>query len=311
MINLKHAPAILAIVREGSITAASKKLYVSQPALSQTIKQVEEDLGTPIFRRDMHRIELTHAGKLYVEAVQEMLTIDRNLHTCINESKGEVFGEFTMGISAQRGIQLLPQVLPEFMRRYPHVKIRLQEEGSARLERMTMEGVCDLSFVTTNSKNNRMHYILIKNEHLVLVAAKTTALAHRYPDGATLDISQAREESFVSMMEGHSVRILQDEMFSRYGMNPHILLETNNMEAAKSITARSNAVFLVPSVYVSDAMVDRYRVNIYQISNVEFERHFYLCYRKGMRLTNYEKDLVRIVCNKLEVECNLPEDGED
>ena len=308
MVNLKHAPAIMAIVREGSLTAASKKLYVSQPALSQTIKQVENDLGAPIFRRDVHHIELTHAGELYVEAVQEMLTIDRNLHARVEDSKDEVFGEFTLGISTQRGLQLLPQVLPEFMRLYPHVKIKLQEEGSGRLERMTMEGICDIAFVTTISKNNRMNYVLIENEQLVLIAAKTTELAKRFPDGATLDITQARGESFISMMEGHSVRTLQDDLFNRYGMSPQILLETNNMEAAKSIAARSGAVFLVPSVYVPDSMVDRYRVNIYHISNVDYERHFYLCYRQGMYLTNYQKDLVRIVCAKLNVPCNLPND---
>lgn len=308
MINLKHAPAILTIVREGSITAASKKLFVSQPALSQTIKQVENELGAPIFRRDVHHIELTHAGKLYVEAVQEMLTIDRNLHARVEDSKGEVFGEFTLGISTQRGLQLLPQVLPEFMRLYPHVKIKLQEEGSGRLERMTMEGICDIAFVTTTRKTNRMQYVLIENEQLVLIAAKTTALAQRFPDGATLDLSEARGENFVSMMEGHSVRTMQNSLFDRYGMQPHILLETNNMEAAKSIAARSNAVFLVPSVYVPDSMVDRYRINIYHISNADFERHFYLCYRTGMYLTNYQKDLVRIVCQKLGVPCNLPRD---
>ena len=64
MINLKYAPAILTIVQEGSITAASKKLFVSQPALSQTIRQVEEELGAPIFTRNTRHIELTHVGTL-------------------------------------------------------------------------------------------------------------------------------------------------------------------------------------------------------------------------------------------------------
>ena len=186
--------------------------------------------------------------------------------------------------------------------------MKLREEGSGRLERMTMEGICDIAFVTTISKTNRMNYILIENEHLVLIAAKTTNLAQRFPDGTTLDITEARNESFVSMMEGHSVRSIQDTLFERYDLNPRILLETNNMEAAKSITARADAVFLVPSVYVPETMADRRRVNIYQIANADYERHFYLCYRQGMYLTNYQKDLVRIVCAKLNVPCNLPID---
>ena len=59
--NMKHIQYVLTVLREGSITAASKRLYVSQPALSQTIKQIEQDLGAPIFDRSTDPISLTYA----------------------------------------------------------------------------------------------------------------------------------------------------------------------------------------------------------------------------------------------------------
>ena len=142
------------------------------------------------------------------------------------------------------------------------------------------------------------------------VFLKRTAeeLARRFPDGTTLDIAQARDECFISMAPGHSVRTIQDRLFEEYGMHPRILLETHNMEAAKSIAARSGAVFLLPSVYAPDSMVDRYRVHVYPVSNTNFERHFYFCYRQGMYLTRYERDLAQIVCDRLHVPCTLSED---
>ena len=73
--NIRHIQYVLSILREGSITAASKKLFVSQPALSQTIKQIEQDLGAPIFDRNTDPISLTCAGQKYVEAAQRMLDI--------------------------------------------------------------------------------------------------------------------------------------------------------------------------------------------------------------------------------------------
>ena len=154
MINLKYAPAILTIVQEGSITAASKKLFVSQPALSQTIRQVEEELGAPIFTRDTRHIELTHVGKLYIESVRQIQMIDQSLHARVSDSKDEVVGTFRLGISVQRGLQLLPLVIPEFIARYPLVRIQLREEGSGMLERRVLEGQCDLGFVTTASKRD-------------------------------------------------------------------------------------------------------------------------------------------------------------
>ena len=309
MINLKYAPAILTIVQEGSITAASKKLFVSQPALSQTIRQVEEELGAPIFTRDTRHIELTHVGKLYIESVRQIQLIDQNLHARVSDSKDEVVGTFRLGISLQRGLQLLPLVIPEFIARYPLVRIQLREEGSGMLERRVLEGQCDLGFVTTASKRDQLTYALIENEQLMLVAATTTELARRFPDGTPIDIAEAQHENFVSMTEGHSVRAIQDKLFEKYGLSPQILLETHNMEAAKRIAARANAVFLVPSAYVSNTIEDRELMHIYPITNAEFAHHFYVCYRKGKHLPRYELDFVRLVCSVLGTESPL--NGQD
>lgn len=302
--NFKHIQYVLTVLREGSITGASKKLFVSQPALSQTIKQIEQDLGAAIFDRSTDPISLTSAGQRYVEAAQQILDIDRNLRAHIAETKKEIHGRMRVGISAQRGIQLLPQVIPEFSRRYPFVRIELVEHGSDTLERLTAEGQCDLSIITTNEKPNRLRYVLIENEQIVLLAARSTKLAHRFSDGEAIDITEAKDERFVSMLEGHSVRTIQDRLFQRHHISPAILMETNNMEAAKHVAARSDAVMLIPSVYVSNSLDLHYRAQCHPILDNDYERHFYLCYRKGMYLTRYMEDFARIVCEKLGVPFN-------
>ena len=70
-----------------SSTAASKKLFISQPALSQVIKNVEDELGALLFEKDGNRLKLTYAGELYVEYGQQMLDIDRNLHMRIADMR--------------------------------------------------------------------------------------------------------------------------------------------------------------------------------------------------------------------------------
>lgn len=308
MLNLKYLPAIEAILQEGSITAASKKLYVSQPALSQTIKQVENELGSPIFRRGVTPIALTYEGELYLQAAQRMLDIDRSLHAQVADAREEFHGEFSLGISYQRGLQLLPQVLPEFMRLYPNVKVNLVEYGSDQLERLTLAGQCDMAFLTTSGRRGGLQYTLIENEKLVLMAARTTALARRFPDGTAVEITEARDEAFVSMKPGHSVRLIQDRLFQRYGLSPRILLETGSMETAKAITARMGAVFLVPDAYVGARARERTRAHCYPVLGNDYERHFYFCLRQGMYLATFQRDLVRLVCQKLNVPFRLPKD---
>ncbi|MBQ2833117.1 MAG: LysR family transcriptional regulator [Clostridia bacterium] len=299
--NMKHIQYVLTVLREGSITGASKKLYVSQPALSQTIKQIEQDLGTPIFDRSTDPISLTYAGQKYVDAAQKMLDIERNLRTQISEMKDEVHGRIRVGISVQRGLQLLPQVIPEFSREYPFIKVELVEHGSDTLERMTSEGHCDLALIATSEKPNKLNYVLIENEQVVLMAARSTQLARRIPDGTPIEITEAQNEKFVSMKSGHSVRLVQDRLFAHHHIMPQILMETSNMEAGKHVAARSNAVMLIPQVYVSNSLDLQYRVQCHPILNTDYERHFYLCYRKGLYLPKYMEDFARIVFEKLEV----------
>jgi len=77
--NEKHIQYVLMIAQEGSFTAASRKLYVSQSSLSQTIKLIERDLGAPIFDRNTTPVSLTFAGQKYVEAAQKVVDIRRSL----------------------------------------------------------------------------------------------------------------------------------------------------------------------------------------------------------------------------------------
>lgn len=301
MINLKHLSAILTIIQEGSITAASKKLFVSQPALSQLVKTVEGELGAPLFERDNNRLILTHAGKLYLNAAQAIQAIDNNLHLQVAESKNDICGELHMGISNQRGLQLLPYVIPRFAGMYPFISIKLIEKGSDVLERMVREGQCDIAFVTTTKKNNHLHYILIESEKIVLIANKNTEIAHRFEDGATIDIAEARDEVFISMNNDHSIRVIQNRLFESHGLNPHILLETTNMEAAKAIVAHSNTVFLLPKVYISGESPLRSSISVFNIQNSEYERHFYFCHNRDIYLARYQKDFVNLVCDCLHV----------
>lgn len=78
--NKRHIQYVQTILREGSITAASKKLYLTQPSLSQTIRLIERDLGAPILNRSTIPISLTEAGRKYMEAANQMIDIDRKLH---------------------------------------------------------------------------------------------------------------------------------------------------------------------------------------------------------------------------------------
>lgn len=297
--NLKHAQYVLAVLRAGSMTEAAKQLYISQPSLSQTIRQAEEQLGTPIFNRDTSPMSLTYAGQMFVKTAREVMSIETNLLNEIEEIKKESHGRMRLGFSVQRGMQLLPQVIPDFTQKYPYVRIELHEHGSDTLEQLLCEGVCDLALITTNAKRKELNYILLENEVIVLMADADTDIAKRLPDGATIDITEAAYEAFVTLRHGHSIRAIQDHLFQVNGMKPKVLLESNSLELAKLVAAGARAVMLCPYVYIAQSPQVRAQVHCYPIRDLGYERHLYLCYRKDLYFTRFMEDFLEIIRSKL------------
>ena len=296
--NLKQARCIRAIAQEGGVTAAARKLYVSQPALSQMLRQIEEELGAALFDRSVTPFRLTYAGEKALEAADIILAAHRRLENQMQEIRQENSGRLRLGISVQRAGQVLPLVLPWFAMQYPHVSLELTERGSADLEKLVSRGEVDLALAAIESTSTRLEYRLIEREVIGILAGRGAALAERYPSGGTVDIEEAASETFVSLKPGHSVRVVQDLLFRQHGMDPKILLETDSLEVAKRVALGTGSCMLCSNIYVDD-LVQRHG-GFYPLAGYENHRQFYACYPKGASLPRYAASFLEIVARVLE-----------
>ena len=293
--NEKHMQYVLTVLKEGSFTNAAKKLYVSQPSLSQIIKTAESNLCAPIFDRSTDPITLTPAGQLYVEAARQVTTISTNLRKQVEELSKEEFGTIRLGISVQRGMELLPELYPRFKKRFPHVGLELHEQGSATMEKSVLEGEVGIALLTTFPRHEELVYDLIQEEKLVLIVNRECELAKRIAPGTPIDILEARDETFISSQSGHSVRTIQDSLFITRDMKPKIDLVTISIEVGKHVVAASPVVMACPDSYVETDNSPDSAYFSYPILGVENPRHFYACYRKDMYLTKYMKGFLEIL----------------
>ena len=111
--NLRQALYMKTIAEKGGITAAAKQLYISQPSLSQMLRQIEEEAGVPLFDRSSLSFRPTYAGERYLHAASVLLNTNEILENELREIRGEERGRLRLGISMLRSAQLLPCVLPE------------------------------------------------------------------------------------------------------------------------------------------------------------------------------------------------------
>jgi DNA-binding transcriptional LysR family regulator len=121
------------VYHEKSFSAAARKLFVSQPALSAAVKKVEKQLGLPLFDRSTSPIQLTTAGKAYIEAARQIMTIQKNLHNYIGDLASLQSGNLSLGGTNFFASCLLPCMIKSFSSAWPKIRLRITESDSADL----------------------------------------------------------------------------------------------------------------------------------------------------------------------------------
>ena len=150
--NTRHAGMILAILREGSFTAAAKALSITQPTLSQTVRQIETQLGEPIFVRGKTPVQLTQAGELYVHAARRIIQAETQLQEAITMLHGRTEGTLRIGVMNQRSNELLPQIIPDFFSAYYNraiIRANLKQNE---------EALKDMNYVIANVPDHALAY---------------------------------------------------------------------------------------------------------------------------------------------------------
>lgn len=302
--NLKQALYVKTIVECGNLTAAAKKLYVSQPSLSQMLHYIENELGMAIFNRSAIPFTLTYAGEKYLEAADAMLSANARLEQQLREIRHEKSGRLRLGISVSRGLQVLPLVVPVFASHYPHVTLEFSEKGSASLEAMIQDGKIDLALAAIESTSPDLTYELIETETIGILAGRDSHIANRLKNHTEVTIEDAKEDPFVSLNQKHSSRLVQDKLFGMAGFSPKILLETDSLEIGKRITLDSGACMILPNIYIDDYVMHK-QGSFFPIANYENHRHFYACYRKDAFIPRYMNDFIQIVTTTLERRASL------
>ena len=296
--NMKQALYFKTIAQYGTITAAAKQLYISQPSLSQTLRQIEDEVGTPLFDRSTSPFHLTYAGERYLKAVEAMLDIETRLKEEIESIRRDDGGRRRLGLSVTRAMQVLPDVIPIFTKAYPNVTIELTEAASASLEGLLQKGQIDLALAALEANEANIAYELIEKESIGILAGKGSQLAQLVPSGTPISLEMVEKEAFVSLDTSHSSRIIQDRLFRRYNIRPKILLETSSLEVARRVALKSGACMVLPDVY-ADEFVFNSGGAFYPLKDYENHRHFYACYRNDENTKKYIRDFVSITTSVL------------
>lgn len=161
--DIRQIKYFLAIAEEGQITAAAKRLNMSQPPLSQQLKLLEEELGVTLFNRNSRNLELTEAGIILKNKSQQIMDL---LKVTVNEIKNlnnGLEGTLSIGTVGSSGITILPKKVKNFNEKYRNIDFQIWEGDSFRIMELLNNGVIDIGFIREPFNTSLYNYKFIKD----------------------------------------------------------------------------------------------------------------------------------------------------
>ncbi|CAM9657562.1 unnamed protein product [Phaeothamnion confervicola] len=225
-----------AVARQLSFTKAAETLFMTQPAVTFQIKQLEEHYNTRLFDRGHGRIALTPAGDIVLDYAERILGLSAELDTRLKEMTGEVAGALLIGASMTIAEFLLPQVLGEFRARHPRVLPRLVVANSETVESRVAEHTLDLGFIEAPSHLPALVSDFCADDELQVLCAPSHPLAKL----ASVKPAQLLRHSFISREPGSGTREVTDTFFQAAGIPPESLdtvMELGSPEAIKGLVS--------------------------------------------------------------------------
>lgn len=258
---------VLTLAELKSFSKAAKKLYVTQPSLSQFILNLEKQLGISLFDRSTTPIRLTPAGEIYIKAARQMKDLEENLTNELYDLMALKKGSLKIGTSSFRASYLLPQSITAFHTQYPAITINIVEDSMENLLKLLQQGNLDLIIGTYPFDYKNFHVEALATEKLYLAVPPHHSLNEKLKDLALtaldiknntlraimtrpIDLSLLQDTPFICTSEGeYNVELIR-QICETADFIPLTLLEVKTLETAFSLTLSGLGLSFVPDTLI-------------------------------------------------------------
>lgn len=214
-----------AVARHHSISEAARRLYVTQPAISNAIRELEKEYSVRLFFHGKNKLSLTSEGEQFYQAAEKLLKHVEDTSVLLHDL-GKAIPPLRIGIPPFLGTVFFPDLLVEFQKRYPSVSVELFEYGSMRASSMVADGTLDLAIVNMHFYNvDQFHSHLLLSDQLVYCVADGHPLAGQGP----LPLSALSEEHFILCNTDSVLNTTLNTLFEASGFKPQIILHSSQL----------------------------------------------------------------------------------
>ncbi|MBA2733435.1 MAG: LysR family transcriptional regulator [Acidobacteria bacterium] len=241
--EIRQLRAFTAIVETGTFTAGAQRVHITQAAVSMQIRQLEIEVGTPLFVRAPRKIILTEAGEALLERARRILREHDVAVAEIAELAGAERGRLRVGsASAMVSADPLPQILRELRERHPRAEVSIFSGTSEALVRQILAGELDMAFVSLPVEARGIQTETLSRDELVAIVSPHHKLAKQ----RVVSVFALAGEKLILGERGGNTRRLIDGLFEEAGVQPSIAMELSRLAAIKRMVEEEMGVGIIP-----------------------------------------------------------------
>src|SRR5215208_1367597 len=240
--DLRQLEIIRAIADTGSFTAAGQKLHVSQSAISRQILLLEEELGEPVFHRIGRRIRITPAGESLLQLSHRVFRDLQETVSTISDKRESLSGAMRLVGGMTVCLYVFPSLLAEVRRIHPNLDLKVTVGSAERSIAMLRSGAGDLGLITLPIEATDLVSVPVLEEELLLITYPTHPLARK----KSISPDDLDKQHFVLFETGSITRRLVEAFFTRQGIEPEIIMETENVEIIKAMVRNGLGISIIP-----------------------------------------------------------------
>jgi DNA-binding transcriptional LysR family regulator len=293
---LREKDYIYEVYREKSFTKAAKKLFVTQPALSASVKKAELELGAEIFDRRSSEIRLTEAGRAVIDAIEKINAAEEELQNRLSEINELKTGTISVGAPNSVFTCVLPQILTAFRAAYPGIELRFLEASSAELKEAAASGLIDVC-LDYDFDERLFRSTPLKSETIYLCAGTGTAFAAEHADLAlsvddisgkkktgvpAIDLSVCRGSDLILLKKGNDMCSRAEAMLGEAGVSEFSAMRLDQLMTAYSLACRGLGITFVTDTVICSV---RREAAYFRLSSPRSKRLLCLGQRRNALIT--------------------------
>jgi len=240
--NLNQLRVFYEAARTGSFTSAAKKLCITQPAVTAQIKTFEDQCNLKLFKKKGRSLYLSEEGSALYEYAKRIFEYEKEVEDAIEEMRKLKRGTLRLGTSKAYARYFMPFLISSFHEAFPHIKVHLDEGSSMDILRSLLELKNEVAVIAKVEEDPNVTFLPFKRDELILILAPTHSLSKK----KSVSVEELVHEPMIMKEMGSGTRKQVNDLFSRKGLTPNVLMETSNTEFIKQLVHRGEGIsFLV------------------------------------------------------------------